>query len=216
MLLLFTLGFGLSQSRFPPRDSWIRGWSPLVCSIGLRVSMLSDETGSKEMLDVMWRLAAVGRDVEASILLYSALIGVYNILILTGRGWNIPSWLFGRGRSSNTILFSWSLTALLTASVWIAWSVAFLLSANIIGFTVLRRLVNSVFFTRLLGVSLVVIECHTFSGSRHLAKYCADSGSECSLTFSISAYTCRWSTLDILWQPVAIPRASFCVYWMFL
>ena len=55
----------------------------------------------------------------------------------------------------------------------------------------------------------------TFPGSRHLANYCADSGSECSLSFSISASTCRWSTLDILWQPVAILRASLCIYWMF-
>ena len=29
---------------------------------------------SEEMLDVMWRLAAVGTDVETSVLLYSALI----------------------------------------------------------------------------------------------------------------------------------------------
>ena len=36
------------------------------------------------------------------------------------------------------------------------------------------RLVHSVSFIRLLGVSLVVIEWQTFSGSRHLAKYCAD------------------------------------------
>ena len=37
-----------------------------------------------------------------------------------------------------------------------------------------------------------------FPGSRHLAKYCADSSTQCSLTFSIFASTCRWSTLDIL------------------
>ena len=48
---------------------------------------------SKEMLDVMWRLAAVGTDVETSVLLYSALIGVYNIRILTVRGWRVPSCL---------------------------------------------------------------------------------------------------------------------------
>ena len=123
--------------------------------------------------------------------------------------------VIGCGRQSNTILFFWSLTALLTASVWIAWSVAFLLSANIIGSTVLRCLVNSVSFIRLLGVSLVVMEWQVFPGSRHLAKYCADSSSECSLTFSILASTCRWSTLDMLWQSVAILRASFCIYWMF-
>ena len=68
------------------------------------------------------------------------------------------------GRSSNTIFFFWSLTALLTASVWIAWSIYFLLSANIIGSTVLRCLVNSVSFIRLLGVSLVVMEWQTFPG----------------------------------------------------
>ena len=100
--------------------------------------------------------------------------------------------------------------------MWIAWSVAFLLSANIIGSTVLGCLVNSVSFIRLLRVALVVVEWQTFSGSRHLDKYCAETSSECSLTFSILASTCRWSTLDILWQPVAILRAPFCVYWMFL
>ena len=35
--------------------------------------------------------------------------------------------------------------------------------------------------------SLVVMELLTSSGSRHLAKYCADSSSECSLTFSTFA-----------------------------
>ena len=40
-------------------------------------------------------------------------------------------------------------------------------------------------FIRLLGVSLVVMEWQTFPGSRHLAKYCADSSSECSLTFYV-------------------------------
>ena len=29
------------------------------------------------------------------------------------------------------------------------------------------------------------MEWQTFPGSRHLAKYCADSSSECSLTFSV-------------------------------
>ena len=37
MLLLFALGLGLSQSR----------WSSLVCSMGLTVSMLSDERGKR-------------------------------------------------------------------------------------------------------------------------------------------------------------------------
>ena len=40
----------------------------------------------------------------------------------------------------------------------------------------------------------MVMEWQTFPGSRHLAKYYADSSSECSLTFSILASTCRWST----------------------
>ena len=124
--------------------------------------------------------------------------------------------LIGWGGSSNTIFFFWSLTALFTASVWIAWSVSYLLSAGIIGSTVLRCLVYSVSFIRLLGVSIVVIEWQTFSGSRHLAKYCADSNSECSLTVIISASTCRWFTLDIFWQLVTIIRASFGVYGMFL
>ena len=39
--------------------------------------------------------------------------------------------------------------------------------------------------------SILVIEWLKLSGSRHLAKYCADSSYECSLTFSISASTCR-------------------------
>ena len=30
---------------------------------------------SEEMLDIMWRLAAVGSDIETSVLLYYALIG---------------------------------------------------------------------------------------------------------------------------------------------
>ena len=98
----------------------------------------------------------------------------------------------------------------------ITWSVSFLLCTNIIGSTVLRCLVNSVSFIRLLGVSLVVIEWQTFSSSRHLTKYCACISSECSLTFGISASTCRCSTLDILWQPVAILRTSFYENWMFL
>ena len=46
---------------------------------------------------------------------------------------------------------------------------------------------NSVSFISLLGGSLAVMELLTLSGSRHLAKYCADSGSECSLTFNIFA-----------------------------
>ena len=32
---------------------------------------------SEEMLNIMWRLTAVGTDVETSVLLYSALIGAY-------------------------------------------------------------------------------------------------------------------------------------------
>ena len=47
MRLLFALGLGSSQSRFPPRDSLIPGWSPLVCSIGLTESMSSDELGKR-------------------------------------------------------------------------------------------------------------------------------------------------------------------------
>ena len=59
--------------------------------------MSSDKPGKEEMLGIMWRLAAVGTDVETSILLYSAQIwwslGVYNIRILTVRGWRVASWL---------------------------------------------------------------------------------------------------------------------------
>ena len=115
-----------------------------------------------------------------------------------------------------TLFFFWSLTALLTASVWIAWRVAFLLSANIVGSTMLRCLVDSVSFIRLLEVSLVVIEWQKFSGSRHLAKYCADSSSECSLTFSISASTYKyqhWTSCDNQWQssePISVYNGCFC------
>ena len=91
-------------------------------------------------------------------------------------------------------------------------SVGFLLYANILGSTVLRCLVKNVFFVRLLGVSLVVMEWQPFPGSRFLAKYCAESSSEWSFTISILGSTCRWSTLDILWQPIAIIRDSFSVY----
>ena len=109
LLLLFTLVF-------PPRDSLIPGWSPLVCSIGLTESMSRMSLAREEILDVMWRFAAVGTDGETSILLYSALktyrsLGVYNIRILTVRGWRVPSWLglfpdllIGCGRSSSSDL----------------------------------------------------------------------------------------------------------------
>ena len=102
--------------------------------------------------------------------------------------------LINGGRSSNTRFLLWLLTAWSTVLLWIAWSVAFLSYAIIIGSTVLQCLVNSVSFIRLLEVSLVVMELLTFSGSRHLAKYCADKSSECSLTFSTFASACRWST----------------------
>ena len=36
----------------------------------------------------------------------------------------------------------------------------------------------------------MVMELFTFSGSRHLANYCADSSSEYSLTFSTFASAC--------------------------
>ena len=71
------------------------------------------------------------------------------------------------------------------------------------------------FFIRFLGASLLVLELLTFPGSKHLAKYFADSSCECSLTFSTFASMCRWSTSDILRQPVAILRDSLCVYWVF-
>ena len=35
----------------------------IICSTGLTESMSSDEPGSEEMLDVVWRVAAVGTDV---------------------------------------------------------------------------------------------------------------------------------------------------------
>ena len=95
--------------------------------------------------------------------------------------------LIAEGRSSNTTFLPKLVTACLTAIVWIAWSVVFLSFAIISGSTALRCLVNRVSFIILLGGSLVVMEKLTFSGSRHLAKYCADSSSECSFTFSMFA-----------------------------
>ena len=61
---------------------------------------------------------------------------------------------------------------------------------TISGSTALRCLVNRASFIILLGGSLVVMEKLTFSGCRHLAKYCADSSSECSFTFSMFASAC--------------------------
>ena len=69
---------------------------------------------SEEILDVMWRLAAVGTDVETSVLLYAALIGAYEFSIsgsyLREGGAFLPGQFFsesliGCGRPSNTILF---------------------------------------------------------------------------------------------------------------
>ena len=148
LMLLFAVGLGLSQSRFPPRDSWIPGWSPLVCSIGMTVSMSSDEPDKRRNA---WHHVAC-----------------------------CCSW-HRRWGYRPSLLCSY------------------------------RSLV--VYNIRPFWVSLVVIEWQTFNGSIHLAKYCADSSSKCSITFSISASTCRWSTLDILWQPLAIHRVyiiCFC------
>ena len=69
-MLLFALGLGSSQSRFPALR-WLN--SRMVCFIGLMVSMSPDESSKKR--DVMWCFAAVGIDVETSVHLYSALIG---------------------------------------------------------------------------------------------------------------------------------------------
>ena len=55
----------------------------------------------------------------------------------------------------------------------------------------------------------------TFSGSRYLAKYCADSSSECSFTFSMFASACRWSTptfCDIRWKS---SEPHFACIWYF-
>ena len=111
--------------------------------------------------------------------------------------------LIAGGRSSNTTFLHKLVTAWLTAVVWIAWSVVFLSFAIISGSTALRCLVNRGSFIILLGGSLVVMEKLTLSGSRHLAKYYADSSSECSFTFSRFASACRWSTMafcDIRWK----------------
>ena len=63
-----------------------------------------------------------------------------------------------------------------------------------------RYSVTELVRVRLLGVSLVVMEWQTFPGSRHLAEYCADSTSECSLIFSILVSACRWSiSCDSQW-----------------
>ena len=99
--------------------------------------------------------------------------------------------LIAGGRLSNTSFLPRLVTAGLTAILWIAWSVVFLSFAIISGSTALRCLVNRVSFIILLGGSLVVMEKLTFSCSRYLAKYCADSSYECSFTFSMFAFACR-------------------------
>ena len=194
-----------------PRDSWVPGQHPSVCSIGLTASVQSGEPGKQR--DAWHHEASCHsrhrrRGLHPSWFCSCKSPGVYNIRILVARGLSFHFWL------SRTTFLSWRWTALTTAAVWSAWSVVFLSLFTIIGSTIFRCLVYSVSFICLSGMALVVMGWHTFPGSRHLAKYCADSNSECSLTFSISASVCRWSILDILWHPVAILRASFCVYWM--
>ena len=60
---------------------------------------------SEEMLDAMWCLVVVGTDVEAIILLYSALIGARVRVACSFLVRYFSELLIGRGRSSNTILF---------------------------------------------------------------------------------------------------------------
>ena len=105
-----------------------------------------------------------GKRRNTCILLGLDLVGAHESTI-SGSQLSIPSWL---GLFLNCLLseddhlaphyFRDSLIAILTASVWSAWSVAFLSFSTIIGSTVFLRLVYSVSFICLLGVAVVVME----------------------------------------------------------
>ena len=156
-----------SQSRFPVLrvlNSWMVSIGLPHRSDGINVIRWSGQ--GEEKLGVMWRLAAVGTYIETSVLLYSVFyrsLGVYNIRILTVRGWRVPPWLC-------LFLSRWlgveNLTLYCSSDLWqpcwllqckLSGVLSFILSANIISSTVLRCLVNSVSFIRLLGVSIVVL-----------------------------------------------------------
>ena len=85
----------LSQC-FTPRDNWIPGWSPLVCSIGLMESMLSDEPGKQRDA---WRHVASCRswhrrwDLRPYLFCSYWSLWVYNNRFLIVLGCRIPSWL---------------------------------------------------------------------------------------------------------------------------
>ena len=94
--------------------------------------------------------------------------------------------LMSGGRSRNTLLTVCFLLDLETAAVWTALSDSLVVSASN-GAMVVWCLEYRVCFIIRRGWSSVVMLWHTFSWSRHLTKYCADSRSECSVTFSICA-----------------------------
>ena len=170
-----------------PRESWVPRQHPSVCSIGLTVSVQSGEPGKRRDA---WHHEASGRSLQRRRGLYPSWFcsskspGVYNVRILVERSFLVNSFsklLIGGGRPSSTTFLSWHWTAL-TDAVWSA-SFLFFPFSTIIGSTVFRCLVYSVSFIYLSGVALVVMEWHTFLGSRHLVKYCADSNSWVLLNF---------------------------------
>ena len=57
-----------------PRDSCVPGWRPLVCYINPMVLVSLDEPDNSKDANTMLCLAAGSADVEASILLDSALV----------------------------------------------------------------------------------------------------------------------------------------------
>ena len=136
-------------------------------------------------------------DLKRTTVARSFLVGSFSELLIGGRGNHQPYHSFPDYLSS-----------LLTASVLIAWNVAFVSSANIIGFSVLRCLVNSVSFLRLLDVSLVVMELTVFSGSRHMAKYWADGIPFISTVQLLRAGDRYWTFCDSKWRS-STPRSVY-------
>ena len=60
---------------------------------------------------------------------------------------------------------------------------------------------RSGFSSRFMMMEVVIVSL-SLGNSSHVpyfaSAHCADSSCDCSLTFSILAYACRWSTLDIV------------------
>ena len=129
-----------------PRDSWVSGWHPLVCSKNwCQCNMMRCITScglflqSAHMLRLASFLSLQCPDLNWARVVRSFLVRSFPELLIWG------------GRSFNTALLSWLLTSYLTGSVWIVWSVAFLSFANLIGTAVLRCRENSSSFMRPAG-----------------------------------------------------------------